>query len=144
MEGGITTLHLGAIGGLQEESIKAEKYMILWDKNGNCGTFFEYKASRHEIFKSILAVSTGKKTTDDVHEELRKHIVGGALHGKCVVLDIGKLSGNILAQQPSTPDVWPADKIWNFKEWRKQENHMAVVKDDENISTLGSTGCYSM
>ena len=89
-----------------------------------------------------MKISLGQKTNDEVSEVLRKAIVGGALHGKCVVFDIGKLKGNILAYQPSTENIWPADKIWNFKEWRKESNHMLVVKEDENISAMGSKGAY--
>ena len=118
--------------------------MILFDKNGNCGTFFEYKASRYEIFKEKMKADMGKQTDEDVREILRKAIVGGALHGKCVVFDLGKVSGKILATQSSQPNVWPADKIFNFQEWRKEENHMPLVREDENKSILGSQGAYSM
>lgn len=71
--------------------------MILFDKNGNCGTFFEYKASRHEIGKEKIKADLGKQSEDDVREILRRAVVMGALHGKCVVLDLGKVSPNILA-----------------------------------------------
>ena len=73
---------------------------MLFDKNGNCGTYFEYKASRYEINKDIIEISLGHKTNDEVSQVLRKAIVAGALHGKQIVFDIGKLKGNILAHQP--------------------------------------------
>merc|ERR1712086_519307 len=141
---GVQTIALGAIASLQAESVNAQKYMIVFDKNGNCGTFFEYKASRYQISKEMMKIAMQQQTEDGVSETLRKAIVGGALHGKCVVFDLGKVKGGILARQPAAADVWPADKIWNFAEWRKEENHMAIVREDENKSMLGSPGAYSL
>ena len=139
---GFTTIALGGVNGLNVKSVDEQKYAIIFVKTGNAGTFFSYSASYHEIHKEITKVSMNMQTKDDVSEKLRAALVGSVRHGKTLVFDIGNQSGEILAYQPSGETVWPADKIWSFAEWRKEDNHMQIVRDDENKDMQGNPKQY--
>ena len=139
---GITTIPLGGVNGLGDKCAGEGTYAIIFDKTGNAGTFFNYSANYHEIHKEIMKVGMGSQTKDDVSEKLRQHVVGSVRHGSTLVLDVGKLSAEILAHQPAEANVWPADLIWNFAEWRKEENHMSIVKEDENKDMQGNPNQY--
>ena len=119
--------------------------MIIFDKTGNAPAFFRYSASLHEIEKESLRAKLAGKSddeiTNDVIEVMRKSIVLGAAYGKTVVLDIGGENGKILSEVRE--DSWPSYKIWDFKEWRKRENHIEIVKNEEMVDQFGNNA-YEM
>ena len=40
--------------------------------------------------------------------------------------------------------TFPTDKIFNFKEWRKPENHKKILQDDEDQDNFGNKGFFTM
>ena len=130
---------------LGKKSITESKYVIIFDKTGNAPAFFRYSASLHEVEKEQLRAKLAGKSedeiTNDVVEVMRKSIVLGAAYGKTVVLDIGGGNGKILAD--AKEGSWPSYKIWDFKEWRKRDNHIEIVKPEEMVDQFGNNA-YEM
>ena len=135
------TIALGGVNGLGDKLVAEGKYAIIFDKTGNAGTFFNYSAAYHEIFKEKLRVDKGDQTKDDVSEKLRSHLVHAVGHGTLLVLGMGKVNPEILAHQPAG-NVWPAHLIFDFAEWRKEENYMSIVKEEENKDMMGNPRQY--
>ena len=68
---------------------------------------------------------------DDVLEECRKATVGSVRAGHLLVFNFGKLIKNMASDYNSSE--FPANKVFSFAEWRKQDNYMKIVKDEENF-----------
>ena len=135
------TIALGGVNGLGDKLVAEGKYAIIFDKTGNAGTFFNYSAAYHEMHKEVLKVAKGDQTDDDVGEKMRSHLVHAVGHGTTLVFDFKKVNATVLGKQPAG-NVWPADKIFDFAEWRKEDNHMSIVKDGENKDMMGNAGQY--
>ena len=45
--------------------------------------------------------------------------------------------------QWTDPNIFPAE-IFDWNEWRKEENYMRIVKDEENHDLMGNKKLYSM
>ena len=54
MENPMKTITLKQIPEAVEESRDNQKYCIFFDKNGQCGTYFNYHGARVEIHKMII------------------------------------------------------------------------------------------
>ncbi len=39
-------------------------------------------------------------------------------------------------------EIFPAEEVFNFVEWRSNDNYMKVVKEDENHDLLGNKKMY--
>ncbi|CDW89588.1 UNKNOWN [Stylonychia lemnae] len=39
---------------------------------------------------------------------------------------------------------FPANVVFNFEQWRKEENYLQIVRDKENIDHIGNIGFYRM
>ena len=113
---------------------------MVFDKTGNVGTFYNYQAHVVEVAKLFLNNQMGTKTKEEVLEEMRKSVVSCVKMGKTLVFNFGKLHKDMAADWSSSE--FPAEKIFNWAEWRKPENHMAIVKEDENVDLSGNTGQY--
>ena len=119
----IKTISLKQIAALSKDSIESEKYAILFDKNGNCGTFFNYHGCVYEFNKDMLKAQIGKITKEEALNEFRKNLVNCALFGKTLIVSVDILRPNFITEWIGTAENFPAT-MFNFKEWRKEENYM--------------------
>ena len=115
--------------------------MLVFDKSGNCPTFFNYVANMVDFNKVMIKQQIGQSTKEDSIEVVRKALVGSMLHGKCMVINVDNLRPSF--RNDYTSGELP-EEAFNFEEWRKDENYLKVVKEEENVSTMGSKNCYSM
>ena len=58
-------------GAAQDEG----KYLFIWDKQGNVGTFFGYQQYRTEVGPMVVKVAMGKWTSADIAESFRADLV---------------------------------------------------------------------
>ena len=119
------------------------RHSLLFDKTGNCEVFFRYKAHLVEVNKLSIGISLGRTTRDEAVETLRKSLVYCMRAGERLVLDCGNIAVDFKGLF-DTPGSFPVDQLFNFKEWRKEENYMKVVRDDENHDLMGNKKCYMM
>ena len=89
----------------------------------------------------MLKHQTAKITKGEALEELRKRLVGSMLHGKALVINVDNLRPSFRVDYASSE--FP-DTVFNFDEWRKHENYIQVVKDEENVNIYGLEGAFYM
>ena len=56
------TITIKGTQSLGKTSITKSKYVIIFDKNGNCPSFFRYTASLLEVEKELALVALGEQT----------------------------------------------------------------------------------
>ena len=64
-----TELPLGQLMQIYEKN--DGKHCIVFDKNGNCGTFFAYQAALIDFDKEVMKVTVGSQTKEEALEKLR-------------------------------------------------------------------------
>lgn len=63
--------------------------------------------------------------------------------GDRLVLNCGKLDIDFRTTF-NDPVNFPTDVIFNFTEWRKEENYKKIVRMEEDVDLLGNKKCYYM
>ena len=92
--------------------------------------------------KLALAVTVGRSTREEAIEQVRKSLVYCMRSGERLVLQCGK-SAVDFKKSFDSPD-FPVDIVFNYNEWRKEENYMKIVREDENHDLMGNKRCYIM
>lgn len=96
-----------------------------------------------EINKLSLSISLGRITKDEAIEQLRKALVYSMRIGDRLVLNCGKYAIDF-RNDFNDPVNFPTDLIFNFEEWRKDENYKKIVRPEEDVDLLGNKKCYFM
>ena len=68
------------------------KYCVIFDKNGNCGVFFTYKATMKDFHKDIISRQIGKRGKDEALEDLRSSLVYSQRLGDTFVINCENLN----------------------------------------------------
>ena len=136
----LTQLDIKCKAGLEEN----KHYKLIFDTTGNCEVFFRYKAHLVEVNKLLIGIALGRTTKEEAVETIRKSLIYCMRSGERLVLQCGKgipdFSKNKLAS-----DAFPLmDMIFNFTEWRKEENYKKIVKPEEDHDLMGNKKCYYM
>ena len=66
----------------------ANKYLLIWDKQGNVGTFLQYKAYRECLGPEVVKAALGRQTPADVGEFMRKAFVNCMRTGEILGFDL--------------------------------------------------------
>ena len=119
------------------------KYSIIFDKNGNCGVFFTYKATMRNLHKDIIARQIGQKDKEDGLEELRSALVTAMRLGDTFVINCENLNPDFKTDWQDE-DIFPIDEIVEFEAWRTDQKYLKVVKKEENRDLLGNKNMYVM
>ena len=96
-----------------------------------------------EINKLSLSVTLGRLTKDEAIEQMRRALVYAMRIGDRLVLHCGKY-GIDFVREWTCPVNFPTNLIFNFDEWRKEENYKRVVRPEEDVDLLGNKKCYFM
>mmetsp|Transcript_13069 Transcript_13069/g.9107 ORF Transcript_13069/g.9107 Transcript_13069/m.9107 type:complete len:184 (-) Transcript_13069:115-666(-) len=127
-----------------QKSHQEGKYSFFVDGNGNCATFFNYQGgSLKDVNKMKMKVDTGMATKEEVCEELRKAVVACSRTGSSLVLNIGNTAPDFLNTITDDKE-FPTNIIFDRAAWRQEENHMKLVKEEENVDLSGNKGQYVM
>lgn len=138
-----TTIKLTALDIKCKESLEEkEHYQLVIDTTGNAEVFFRYKAHLIEVNKLALGISLGRNSKEEAVEQIRKSLVYCMRAGERLVLQCGK--GVVDFREKFGGDVLQWDTIFNFKEWRKEENYKKIVKAEEDHDLMGNKKCYLM
>ena len=74
---------------------------------------------------------------------MRKAVMGATRSGQTLVFNFGKLTKDFVVEW-NDKDNFPTDLIFDKAAWKKEENHMKIVKDEENQDLSGNDGQYIM
>lgn len=105
--------------------------------------FFTYKGHMIEVNKLQLSVALGRITKDEAIEQLRKALVLSMRKGDRLILFVGKNTADF-CNDFNDPENFPTDVIFNFDEWRKEENYKKIVRPEEELDMFGNKSAFLM
>ena len=88
------TLSLGQLETACNEAHQNNKYLFIWDKQGNVGTFMQYKGQLAPLAGEIVKKALGRQTDAGIGEYLRQQFVIAMLNGERMCIDIDKSAPN--------------------------------------------------
>ena len=127
-----------------DTALDAGKYCIIFDKTHNAEVFFRYKAHLIEVNKVSIGITVGKQTKEEGLETLRKGLIYTMRSGDKLVYYIGNISPDFKSGLTGDDSTFPTEKIFNFAEWRKEENYKKIVREEEDHDLMGNKKCYWM
>lgn len=83
----------------------------------------------------------GKITREEAIETLRKGLVYAGRTGDRLVLFCGNIAPDFTTVFSDKVN-FPTEKIFNFAEWRKEENFKSILKEGEDHDLMGNKKCY--
>ena len=66
---------LHGLEGAIRNAHDANKYLLIWDKQGGVGTFLKYKGHLAELGPEVIKQSLGMQSAKEVGEFIRKNFV---------------------------------------------------------------------
>lgn len=96
-----------------------------------------------DLNKLKMSIDLGRITKAEAIEEMRKSLVYAMRVGDRFVLNCGKYSIDFITYF-TDPANFPTDLIFNYHEWRKEDNYKKVVRTSEDVDILGNLKCYLM
>ena len=122
---------------------KAGKYAFIHDKQGNVPMFFQYKGVLCDFQREVMKVRINQGQPAEACEVLRKAVVNAMRSGDTLCINLSKLTPDFSGE--FSTDVLPMSQFLNREEWRKADNYMRIVKDDEKYMIGGlNEGHYIM
>ena len=73
---------------------QAKKWLFIWDKQGNVGTFMQYKGQLAPLAGEIVKKALGRQTDEGIGEYLRAQFVIGMRNGERMCIDLDKSAPN--------------------------------------------------
>ena len=119
------------------------RYCIIFDKNENANVYFQYKGTMKEANKLAVSVAIGHRTKEEALEVLRKSLVYSMRIGDVYAINCDNLNLDFVNEW-THPEIFPAEEITEFDEWRENDFYMKVVKPEENYDLIGNKKCYVM
>ena len=118
----------------------AGKYLFIWDKQGNVGTFMQYKGKLASLGPEILKIALQRSTPADVGEVIRKQFVDGMRNGENLCLDLEKANADFVSYK--VDGTFDPDIFFDWERMNTEANYMAYVRQDENHGIGGiNPGC---
>ena len=128
------TLSLGGLETACNEAHQSNKYLFIWDKQGNVGTFMQYKGQLAPLAGEIVKKALGRQTDEGIGEYVRGQFVIGMREGERLCIDIDKSAPNWEAM---VSDGTFSLQFFNW-EWMNQDaNYLQYVRESENYGIGG-------
>jgi hypothetical protein len=138
------TIKLTQLDMAVEDVFSNGKYSLVFDKTHNAEVFFRYKAHMIEVNKLSIGVSIGKSTKEEAIEQIRKGLVYAMRSGDRLVLYVGNIAPDFKTGMTSDDSNFPAEKVFNFAEWRKEEHYKKIVREAEDVDLMGNKKIFWM
>ena len=122
------------------------KHCLVFDKNGNCATFFAYQAALIEFHKEVVAAQGGIKSKEDALEVLRNKtalVMGGLATSNNLVIDIAATRPDFANEFTAGPELYPTALVFDKEQWANRDNHIKIVREAENRSAHGAQGQFA-
>ena len=123
------TITLTEMDKKTEDTWNSGKVPFYFDTTGNAEVFFRYSNTLCELNKTQLAYSIGRKTLDEVKEELRIHFKSAMANGTTLAIFMDKTMGkfNDYFDEKAFPK-----EIFSPEEIVKKEIYKKILKEDED------------
>lgn len=90
-----------------------------------------YKATLKDFYKEVVNVRLGLKEKVDSMEELRRGLVNAMRLGGNLAINLDKLLDVNFAEEWTMDTYFPL-MVFNYEDWRQDDNYMSVVRPEEN------------
>lgn len=138
------TINLKGLVQAVQTSKSNGKYSLIFDKTHNAEVFFRYKAHLVEVNKLSIGLTIGKVTKEEAIEPIRKGLVHCMRSGDTLVLYLGNISPDFKTVFTSDETNFPAETVFNVKEWLKEEVYKKIVREDEDRDLMGNKNMFWM
>ena len=112
------------------EAKAANKYAFIWDKQGNVGTFMQYKGHLCTLAPEIIKVGLGQQTNEGVGEVIRKHFVNAMRNGDRLCIDVE--SCKPAWGTYDSAGTFDSNLFFNWAAFAEASAHEPYVREDEN------------
>ena len=126
-----------------DEAHNEGKYLFMWDKTDQIDTFFKYKGFLFDFYFQHMRVENEQCTVDDAIEALRSNFIKAGRQGQHLLINLKDKAPDFINVY-TKPEIFATEIAFNRNEWRKEEVHKAVLKQDENYSASAddTSGIY--
>ena len=97
-----------------------------------------------EVNKLSIGIAIGKYTKEEALEQIRRGLVYSMRSGDRLVLFCGNIAPDFKKEMTSDAANFPAEVVFNFNEWRKEENYKKIVRDEEDHDLMGNKKMFWM
>ena len=110
-------------------------YVLVLDstENNDCYSYFSHKSTLANFGKNL------KRTQEEVLEETLKNLVDSMRQGGNFVINLN----DAVHWKEAVPESLPSE-LWNYDEWRKPENHLKIVREDEDDSKFALVDSFNL
>ena len=123
------TKGLGELEAICNAGLQANKYVFIWDKQGNVGTFMQYKGQLAPLADQIVKKALGQQTDAGIGDYVRGQFVNGMRNGERMCIDIDKSAPNWEAYvSEGTFDL----RFFNWAWLNEDTNYLPFVRENEN------------
>ena len=110
----------------------------MWDNHGKPPLYYKYKSNLIEFYKDLAQVQAEKQTVEGAIEELRRRLVASMRTGEPLIIYLDHFMPDFYKEYTSDDTIFPAEKIFDFQEWRKDEVYKKIVREEENVDLIGN------
>ena len=64
--------------------------------------------------------------------------------GKPIAINLEKATVDFNNDYTAGDEDFPSATVFDFAEWRKEENHMKILKEGENKNIMGDVGAFML
>ena len=130
----MVTCGMGEMKQKYEAARDAGQYLIIWDRNGNANTFFQYMEILNEMGKQKVAAAVGQGDMASNFKGLRSQWMTASKNGQCLCINMDKLTIN---WKEYKDDCFPCNDLFDFAHWRKPETYNTISNDEEKKTPMG-------
>ena len=114
----MVTCGMGEMKQKYEAARDAGQYLIIWDRNGNANTFFQYMEILNEMGKQKVAAAVGQGDMASNFRGLRNQWMACSRNGQCLCINIDKIEVN---WEEYKDECFPCQEFFDFANWRNPE-----------------------
>ena len=112
------------------EAKQANKYLFIWDKQGNVGTFMQYKGQLCDIAPQVCNMQLGRCTAADIGETIRHNFVSAMRNGDNLCIDMGATTPDFT--EFNSENTFDANLFFNWADFNVEATYKQYVRENEN------------
>ena len=135
------TIKLTALQKAIDESWENGKTAFIFDPTELAPRFFVYSGKLVELNRTMVKMSMGAATLEDLREEIRRQFYFAMKNGETLAFYSDKLIGrfNEYFDEKSIPE-----EIFDPKQITDENIYKKILKEDEDVDNFGNKGYFSM
>ena len=137
----VTTIKLTGMEKAVEDSWSNNKTAFFFDQTGTASRFYVYKGKLVELNRSMVQMSMGAKTVDELKEELRKAFYFAMKSGDTLCFYSDKLIGRF---NEYFDEEYLPEEIFEPEKIKDKELYKKILREGEDVDSFGNKGWFEM